>query len=255
MAGTRRVEHTQGLRPRPRRLRPCRRRTRVGRRRRLPVNGEEVGGITMAIASPLSVAPPLGSPVSGGTPPRGDILPLASEAGLLQKSSRRRSTTPSACGYVANVNEYVLTLRCPDHLGIVHALARGLLDSGSNILEQAQFTDPDLNLFCLLTRFESPEPSHGCSGRRHLRVRRFDPVITSARKRDARRAPDGQQVRPLPPRPALPQATGELPVDVPLIVSNHDDCGRSRSATAFPLCTCPSPPRPSSGRRRTYWAW
>ena len=53
--------------------------------------------------------------------------------------------------------EYVLTLRCADQAGIVHAVATGLLDCGSNIFEQAQFTEPELNLFCLRTRFESHE--------------------------------------------------------------------------------------------------
>ncbi|NBV90344.1 MAG: formyltetrahydrofolate deformylase, partial [Actinobacteria bacterium] len=51
--------------------------------------------------------------------------------------------------------EYILQLQCADQSGIIHAVASGLLDCQSNIVEQAQFSDPDLIEFCLRTRFET----------------------------------------------------------------------------------------------------
>ncbi len=48
------------------------------------------------------------------------------------------------------MNDYVVTFQCPDRAGIVHAVAAALLESDSNIVEQAQFTDPDSGEFCQL---------------------------------------------------------------------------------------------------------
>jgi transcriptional/translational regulatory protein YebC/TACO1 len=54
------------------------------------------------------------------------------------------------------VHNYILTLRCPDGPGITHAITGALLSIGATILEQAQFTEPTTNQFCMRTRFETP---------------------------------------------------------------------------------------------------
>lgn len=41
------------------------------------------------------------------------------------------------------MEHYVLTLRCADQPGIVRALAEGVVRAKGNILESAQFSDPD----------------------------------------------------------------------------------------------------------------
>ncbi len=43
--------------------------------------------------------------------------------------------------------------------------------------------------------------------------------------------------------------TGQLPIDIPLIVSNHPDYKRSLRATASTSATFPSPRKPKSRRR------
>ena len=45
--------------------------------------------------------------------------------------------------------EYILTLICPDRPGIVHEVSGVILESDGNILESAQFDDPETNLFCM----------------------------------------------------------------------------------------------------------
>jgi formyltetrahydrofolate deformylase len=123
--------------------------------------------------------------------------------------------------------EYVLTLRCPDTAGIVYAVSVGLLACGSNILDQAQFTDPDLGLFCLRTRFESPEGD-------------LEVVHKTLEAQIARFAPDLLEIRPTAENRRIlvmlsrfdhclvdllyRRQTGELQVDIPVVVSNHEDC-------------------------------
>lgn len=48
---------------------------------------------------------------------------------------------------------YILTLTCPDRLGIVHAVSGFLLDHGGNIEEAAQYNDHDTGLFFMRVSF------------------------------------------------------------------------------------------------------
>ncbi|MGI9134179.1 MAG: formyltetrahydrofolate deformylase [Rhodoferax sp.] len=56
---------------------------------------------------------------------------------------------------------FVLTLSCPDRLGLVHAVSGFLLERGGNIEEAAQYNDPDTGLFFMRVQFRcerlSPE--------------------------------------------------------------------------------------------------
>jgi formyltetrahydrofolate deformylase len=147
--------------------------------------------------------------------------------------------------------QYVLTLACPDRPGIVRALADGIVAVGGNILENAQFSDPVTGTFCVRTHFEtSPDAEGGAAespdgegpdgespdgegpdAESHVRkvltgrVAGFGPQLT---------------LRPLERRRRVLLMVsrfdhclvdllyrwqiGELPVDLPLVVSNHEDC-------------------------------
>ena len=48
---------------------------------------------------------------------------------------------------------YILTLSCPDRLGLVHAVSGFLLERGGNIGEAAQYNDPDTGLFFMRVQF------------------------------------------------------------------------------------------------------
>ncbi len=137
--------------------------------------------------------------------------------------------------------EYVLTLRCIDGPGIVHAVTGALLGSGSNILEQAQFTEPDLSLFCLRTRFESAEGDVDAIRRAVLeRLDVVDPLVSLRLVSEQRRALvmvskfDHCLVDLL-----YRQSIGELPIDIPVIVSNHDDCRAIAEAHGIPYVVLP----------------
>ena len=54
--------------------------------------------------------------------------------------------------------KYVLSLSCPDRPGIVHAISGFLLNEHANIVEAAQFNDPDTGLFFSRVKFELLQP-------------------------------------------------------------------------------------------------
>ncbi|TAG27787.1 MAG: formyltetrahydrofolate deformylase [Burkholderiales bacterium] len=53
---------------------------------------------------------------------------------------------------------YILTLTCPDRMGIVHAVSGFLLDHGGNIEEAAQYNDHDTGLFFMRVSFACGQP-------------------------------------------------------------------------------------------------
>ncbi len=54
------------------------------------------------------------------------------------------------------MSKQIVTVQCVDRPGIVAALAAGVGMLEGNILESAQFSDPETGLFCVRTEFESP---------------------------------------------------------------------------------------------------
>jgi formyltetrahydrofolate deformylase len=118
---------------------------------------------------------------------------------------------------------YILTFTCDDQAGVIHAITGAILEVDGNILEQAQFTDEDSGQFCLRTRFES-----GVAAAEQVRAviaertAQFAPSI-SLRPEEARRralimvsAYDHCLVDLL-----YRHGTGELRIDIPVVVSNH----------------------------------
>ena len=55
-----------------------------------------------------------------------------------------------------NTHEFILTISCPDQIGIVHAVSGALLDLNGNILTSQQFGDEDTEQFFLRIRFSVP---------------------------------------------------------------------------------------------------
>ncbi len=119
---------------------------------------------------------------------------------------------------------HVLTLQCPDRPGIVAALATGIGRAGGNILDSAQFSDPGTGLFCVRTEFESPiEDPEEALALVGPELAAYSPDLTLRPKDRRRRALlmvskiDHCLVDLL-----YRWDRGELPVDIPVVVSNHD---------------------------------
>ncbi len=125
----------------------------------------------------------------------------------------------------STMQQYVLTLTCPDQPGIVRALADGIVDVEGNILENAQFSDPVTGTFCVRTQFETPHPEVDLvRAALAAKVAGFEPAMTLRPVERRRRVLvmvsrfDHCLVDLL-----YRWDNGELPVDIPLVVSNHKD--------------------------------
>lgn len=150
------------------------------------------------------------------------------------------------------MTEYVLRLQCADQAGIIHAVSTGLLDCGANIVEQAQFSDPDLNEFCLRTRFESPEQDiERVKQTLAAQIDRFHPEFTLRLTSDRRRVLlmvskyDHCLVDLL-----YRHSIGDLHVDIPVIVSNHEDCQSIAEAHGIPFVYLPVTPETKGDQER-----
>lgn len=53
---------------------------------------------------------------------------------------------------------YILTLSCPDQMGIVHTVSGFLFERGGNILDSAQFDDTESNRFFMRVHFQEHRP-------------------------------------------------------------------------------------------------
>lgn len=121
---------------------------------------------------------------------------------------------------------YILTLKCDDQTGLVHAISGALLEVGANIVEQAQFTDPVSNQFFLRTRFETElHDADALNSRIGAAVAFMEP--------DFHVWPEDRKQRILIMVSQQDHCLidllyrmdiGELPIEVPVIVSNHDNC-------------------------------
>ncbi|KAK4234925.1 formyl transferase [Achaetomium macrosporum] len=135
-------------------------------------------------------------------------------------------------------NDHILTLSCPDKPGIVHAVTGIFAREGHNILDLQQFSDPTSEKFFMRVHF-GPSPSssssssaesNGNGGTEHLRPA-FDALAGEyAMTYDIR--PVSQKPRVLVMVSKIGHClndllfrakTGQLPVEIPLIVSNHPD--------------------------------
>jgi len=123
------------------------------------------------------------------------------------------------------MKRYVMTLRCPDRPGIIRAFAEGVVNSSGNIVDNQQFSDIDTGTFCMRTEFDSPVEAVD-EVERHLltALDGFEPTLSVRAESERRRMLimvskfDHCLVDLL-----YRHSTGELPVEIPLVVSNHPD--------------------------------
>jgi formyltetrahydrofolate deformylase len=141
------------------------------------------------------------------------------------------------------VDRFILTLRCPDRPGIVHAVTAALLDVEGNILESAQYGDAGAGTFTLRTRFEAPTTVEDARAALERRLENFGASLTVRLQDIHHRAmilvsrADHCLVDLLDRR-----RRGELPVDVPVVVSNHEFLRDVVEREGIPFVYLPVPP-------------
>ncbi len=120
---------------------------------------------------------------------------------------------------------HVLTLACPDRPGIVASVSTGLAELGANIVENAQYSDVSTARFCMRTRVEVDLDDPGALDTA-LRPR------ADALDADLLVRAEGQRCRTLVMVSRLDHClvdllyrmgAGDLPIEVPVVVSNHPD--------------------------------
>ncbi|GHG49076.1 formyltetrahydrofolate deformylase [Sinomonas cellulolyticus] len=121
-------------------------------------------------------------------------------------------------------NTFIVTLSCPDRPGIVHAVSGALLEAGCNIAESRQYESPDTGTFFMRVEVETAAPRAELEAALapvaeafSMKLGVYDgdqPVRTLIMC-----SRDGRTLNDL----LFQQRTGTLPIEVPVIVSNHTD--------------------------------
>jgi formyltetrahydrofolate deformylase len=143
----------------------------------------------------------------------------------------------------------VLTLSCADTIGIVHAVSGYLVEHGCTIVDSAQFGDPDTRRFFMRVAFKPIDVVGGVAPVEALRDA-FAPI--------ARRFGMTFEIRAGGVKPRLAimvsryghclndllfrYGSGDLPVEIPAIVSNHSDFAGLAASYGVPFFHVPVSP-------------
>ena len=120
--------------------------------------------------------------------------------------------------------DLIASLQCPDQPGIVHAMTSAVLACGGNIIENQQFTDPATNTFVMRTRFETSQGQATAEKSLSESLAKYNPALhirpTSERPRAlVMVSKESHCLRDL----LYLNELGELKVEIPLVISNHED--------------------------------
>ena len=138
------------------------------------------------------------------------------------------------------MKQFILTLRCPDRPGLVRALADGIVTASGNILESAQYSDDVTGLFCLRVRFEAPDDGESLRATIAERLEPFGGDLTVRPSTERHRALVMVSKHDHCLMDLLYRwQRGELPLDIPLVVSNHDDCRELVERAGIPFVHLP----------------
>jgi formyltetrahydrofolate deformylase len=163
-------------------------------------------------------------------------------------NAQRRTPVPTARP------RYVLTLSCPDKIGIVAAVSAYFVERGCNILESAQFGDPDNRTFFYRTSFEPQADATLADMRAGFAplAERFA-MIANFYDLDVRTptilmvSKFGHCLNDL----LFRWRYGGLPIDVKAIVSNHEDFRPLAEGAGIPYHYLPVTPDTKDAQERS----
>ena len=120
--------------------------------------------------------------------------------------------------------DLIATLQCADQPGIVHAMTSAVLNCGGNIIENQQYTDHTTNTFVMRTRFETSQGMAAAQTSLNGELGKFSPALHIRETANKPRAlilvtKESHCLRDLMYLLEL----GELPIEIPLVVSNRED--------------------------------
>ena len=120
--------------------------------------------------------------------------------------------------------DLIATLQCADQPGIVHAMTTSVLATDGNIIENQQFTDPVTNAFVMRTRFETSSTLEQSRATLEKGLSQFKPILQLRDNAAPKRAlvmvtKESHCLRDL----LYLLELGELPIEIPIVVSNRED--------------------------------
>ncbi len=144
------------------------------------------------------------------------------------------------------MDSFVLTLSCPDRLGIVHAVTGFLAEHGCNIVDSQQFGDRDAGRFFMRVHVEGTDAAYGLEALRAAFRPTADEFAMDWEINDARAKPrvvimvsrQGHCLNDLLYR----WRTGALPAEIVAIVSNHRDFEDLATSYGIPFHHIPVTP-------------
>ncbi|SBW12916.1 Formyltetrahydrofolate deformylase [uncultured Alphaproteobacteria bacterium] len=138
------------------------------------------------------------------------------------------ATAPDAVAKTTpGTDHFIMTVRCADGIGVIATVTKALADCNANVTESATYSDPSTGQFFMRSEFEIPADPHAkrvvdaalefCRVRRDMRIEVFPStrrsrVLLMVSKAD-------HCLQDLLYRHRI----GELDMDIPAVVSNHDD--------------------------------
>jgi formyltetrahydrofolate deformylase len=136
--------------------------------------------------------------------------------------------------------DLIATLQCADQPGIVHAMTTAVLNCGGNIIENQQYTDHTTNTFVMRTRFETSQGMAAAQTSLNGELGKFSPALDIRETAKKPRAlvmvtAESHCLRDLMYLLEL----GELPIEIPLVVSNRQDLKQLVESHGIPFMHLP----------------
>jgi len=136
--------------------------------------------------------------------------------------------------------DLIANLQCADQPGIVHAMTTAVLNCGGNIIENQQFTDHTTNTFVMRTRFETSQGLAAAEKSLGEGLGKFSPALHIRETAKKPRAlvmvtKESHCLRDLMYLLEL----GELPIEIPLVVSNREDLKQLVESHGIPFMYLP----------------
>jgi formyltetrahydrofolate deformylase len=136
--------------------------------------------------------------------------------------------------------DLIATLQCADQPGIVHAMTTAVLNCGGNIIENQQYTDHTTNTFVMRTRFETSQGMAAAQTSLNGELGKFSPTLQIRETANKPRAlvmvtAESHCLRDLMYLLEL----GELPIEIPLVVSNRQDLKQLVESHGIPFMHLP----------------
>jgi len=136
--------------------------------------------------------------------------------------------------------DLIASLQCADQPGIVHAMTTAVLNCGGNIIENQQFTDTTTNIFVMRTRFETTQGIDAAQKSLSDGLSKFSPSLHIRPTAQKSRAlvlvtKESHCLRDL----LYLLELGELPIEIPLVISNREDLKSLVESHGIPFLLLP----------------